>query len=76
MSTLKTFGAEEDHHVMALKGVAMKLGKPAAKPKAKFPIKSASQVAVLAAGAVYGAGAVAPFVGNALAAGGGGTSRS
>jgi Ferritin-like domain len=49
LSTLKTFGAEEDEHVMALKGVAMKLGRPAARPTGKFPIKSASQVAMLAA---------------------------
>jgi hypothetical protein len=49
LSTLKTFGGEEDQHVTALKGVAMKLGKPAAKPMGKFPIKSANQVAMLAA---------------------------
>jgi Ferritin-like domain len=49
LSTIKTFGAEEHEHVMALKGVAMKLGKPAAKPMGKFPVKSASQVAILAA---------------------------
>jgi Ferritin-like domain len=49
LSTLKTFGAEEAEHVTALKGVAMKLGKPAAMPTGKFPIKSASQVAMLAA---------------------------
>jgi hypothetical protein len=29
LSTIKTFGAEENEHVTALKGVAMKLGKPA-----------------------------------------------
>jgi hypothetical protein len=49
LSTLKTFGSEEDEHVTALKGVAMKLGKPAPKPMGKFPIKSANQVAMLAA---------------------------
>jgi hypothetical protein len=49
LSTIKTFGAEENEHVTALKGVAMKLGKPAAKPMGKFPIKSATQVATLAA---------------------------
>jgi Ferritin-like domain len=49
LSTIKTFGAEEDEHVTALKGVAMKLDKPAAKPMGKFPIKSATQVAMLAA---------------------------
>jgi Ferritin-like domain len=49
LSTIKTFGAEEDQHVQALKKVAMSLGKPAAKPTGKFPVKSASQVATLAA---------------------------
>ena len=49
LSTIKTFRAEEDEHVTALKGVAMKLGKPAAKPTGKFPIKNATQVAMLAA---------------------------
>jgi Ferritin-like domain len=49
LSTIKTFGAEEAEHVVALKGVAMKLGKPAAKPTGKFPVKSATQVATLAA---------------------------
>ena len=43
------FGAEETQHVVALKGVAMKLGTPAAKPTGKFPVTSASQVATLAA---------------------------
>jgi Ferritin-like domain len=49
LSVLKSFGAEEDQHVAALKKVAMSLGKPAAKPTGKFPIKSATQVATLAA---------------------------
>ena len=49
LSTIKTFGAEEDEHVVALKGVAMKLGTPAAKPTGKFPVTSATQVATLAA---------------------------
>jgi hypothetical protein len=49
LSTIKTFGAEEAEHVVALKGVAMKLGKPAPKPTGKFPVKSATQVATLAA---------------------------
>jgi len=49
LSVLKTFGAEEGEHVVALHKVAMSLGKPAASPKGKFPIKSASQVATLAA---------------------------
>jgi hypothetical protein len=49
LSTIKTFGAEEDEHVTALKGVAMKLGKPVPMPTGKFPITSATQVATLAA---------------------------
>jgi rubrerythrin len=49
LSTLKTFGADEDQHVAALKKVAMSLGTPAAMPTGKFPIKSATQVAMLAA---------------------------
>jgi hypothetical protein len=49
LSVIKTFGAEEDQHVAALKKVAMSLGKPAAMPTGKFPIKSATQVATLAA---------------------------
>jgi hypothetical protein len=49
LSVIKTFGAEEDQHVAALKKVAMSLGKPAAMPTGKFPIKSAAQVATLAA---------------------------
>jgi hypothetical protein len=49
LSTIKTFGDEENQHVTALKGVAMKLGKPAPMPTGKFPVKSATQVATLAA---------------------------
>jgi hypothetical protein len=49
LSTLKSFGAEEHQHVAALKKVASSLGTPAAKPTGKFPLKSASQVAKLAA---------------------------
>jgi hypothetical protein len=49
LSIVKTFGAEEDQHVAALTKAAMSLGKPAAKPTGKFPVKSASQVATLAA---------------------------
>ena len=49
LSTIKTFGEEEAEHVVALKGVAMKLGTPAPKPTGKFPVKSATQVAMLAA---------------------------
>jgi hypothetical protein len=49
LSTLKTFGAEENQHVAALMKVASSLGKPAAKPQGKFPLHSASQVTKLAA---------------------------
>jgi hypothetical protein len=49
LSVLKTFGAEEHQHVLALKAVATKLGTPAAKPTGKFPLTSASSVAKLAA---------------------------
>jgi hypothetical protein len=49
LSTLKTFRAEEHAHVAALHAVAMQLGKPAAKPKGKFPLKDAGSVAKLAA---------------------------
>ena len=49
LSTLKTFGAEEADHVAALHKVATSLGKPAAKPTGKFPVKSATAVAMLAA---------------------------
>ncbi|MFZ0040747.1 MAG: ferritin-like domain-containing protein [Solirubrobacteraceae bacterium] len=48
LSVIKSFGAEEDQHVIALHKVAMSLGKPAAKPMGKFPIHSASQVTMLA----------------------------
>jgi Ferritin-like domain len=49
LSILKSFGAEEAQHVIALKKVATSLGTPAAKPTGKFPIKSAAQVTMLAA---------------------------
>jgi ferritin-like protein len=49
LSTLKTFGAEEHQHVLALEGVAKSLGTPAPKPKGKFPLGSAASVAKLAA---------------------------
>jgi hypothetical protein len=49
LSVLKSFGAEEAQHVIALKKVATSLGTPAAKPIGKFPIKSAAQVTMLAA---------------------------
>ncbi len=47
--TIKMFGQQEASHVTALKGAVQKLGgMPAAKPKAKFPLKSASAVLKLA----------------------------
>jgi Ferritin-like domain len=49
LRTLKSFGAEESAHVVALKHVAAGLGTPAAKPTGKFPLTSASSVAKLAA---------------------------
>ena len=48
-SVLKQFGAQEQAHVDALKKVAMSLGTPAPKPKAKFPLGSAAAVTKLAA---------------------------
>ena len=63
LSVLKSFGAEEDQHVIALKKVAASLGTPAAEPTGKFPLKSASQVANLAA-AVENLGAAA-YLGQA-----------
>jgi hypothetical protein len=63
LSTLKTFGAEETEHVAALHKVAMSLGTPAAKPKGKFPLTSASAVVKLAA-AVENLGAAA-YLGQA-----------
>jgi hypothetical protein len=50
LTTLKLFGSEEADHVTALHALALKLGGPAAaKPKGKFPVKSAASVATLAA---------------------------
>ncbi len=49
LSVLKSFGAEEAQHVIALKKVAMSLGTPAAEPTGKFPLHSAAQVTTLAA---------------------------
>ena len=49
LSLLKSFGAEEDQHVIALKKVAMSLGTPATEPTGKFPLNSAASVATLAA---------------------------
>jgi len=49
LSTIKVFGEDEAKHVEALAGTAKQLGgKPAAKPKAKFPLKSAASVLKLA----------------------------
>ncbi len=63
LSVLKSFGAEEDQHVIALHKVASGLGTPATKPMGKFPINSAAQVAALAA-AVENTGAAA-YLGQA-----------
>jgi hypothetical protein len=49
LKILRTFGGEESEHVVALHKVASSMGKPAAQPTGKFPIKSAAQVAKLAA---------------------------
>jgi rubrerythrin len=46
---LKDFGSQENEHVLALKGTVAKLGgTPVSKPRAKFPIENADQVAQLA----------------------------
>ncbi len=46
---VKSFGAQEASHVVAIKGAVEKLGgTPVAKPEGKFPITSADQVAQLA----------------------------
>ncbi|MFZ0089698.1 MAG: ferritin-like domain-containing protein [Solirubrobacteraceae bacterium] len=63
LSVIKTFGAEEADHVLALRKVASSLGTPAARPTGKFPIKSAAQVTTLA-GAVENLGAAA-YLGQA-----------
>jgi hypothetical protein len=49
LSVLKSFGAEEAQHVIALHTAAMSMGKPAAKPMGKFPLKDAASVTKLAA---------------------------
>jgi rubrerythrin len=49
LKTLKRFGSEESEHVVALHKVARSLGTPAKQPTGKFPMKSAAQVAKLAA---------------------------
>jgi Ferritin-like domain len=63
LSLLKSFGEEENEHVMALKGVAKSLGTPAAVPVGKFPLTSAAAVTKLA-GAVENLGAAA-YLGQA-----------
>lgn len=48
-SLIKTFGAEEQAHVSALKAAVTKLGgTPVAQPNGKFPVENANQVAELA----------------------------
>jgi rubrerythrin len=64
LAVLKKFGAEEQQHVEALKGTVEKLGgKPAAMPKAEFPLENAKAVAELA-GTVENLGAAA-YLGQA-----------
>jgi hypothetical protein len=63
LSLLKSFGEDENEHVMALKGVAKSLGTPAAVPVGKFPLTSAAAVTKLA-GAVENLGASA-YLGQA-----------
>ncbi len=63
LSVIKSFGAEEAQHVVALEKVATSLGSPAAKPTGKFPIHSAAQVTKLA-GSVENLGAAA-YLGQA-----------
>jgi Ferritin-like domain len=63
LSVLKSFGAEEQQHVIALHKVASGLGTPAAEPVGKFPLHSAGQVATLA-GQVENVGAAA-YLGQA-----------
>lgn len=63
LSVLESFGSEEDQHVVALHKLAMSLGTPAARPTGRFPLKSASSVAMLAA-AIENLGAAA-YLGQA-----------
>jgi Ferritin-like domain len=63
LSVLKSFGAEEEEHVVALHKVASGLGTPAKEPMGKFPLHNASQVASLA-GSVENLGAAA-YLGQA-----------
>jgi hypothetical protein len=63
LSLLKSFGEDENEHVMALHGVAKSLGTPAAIPVGKFPLGSAAAVTKLAS-AVENLGASA-YLGQA-----------
>ena len=64
LAVLKKFGAEEKEHVETLHGTVIKLGgKPAPKPRTKFPLKDAKSVAELA-GTVENLGAAA-YLGQA-----------
>lgn len=49
LSVLKSFGAEEAQHVVALHKAAMSMGTPAPRPMGKFPLKDAASVTKLAA---------------------------
>lgn len=64
LATIKKFGSEEAQHVSALTAAVKQLGgKPAPKPKAEFPLKSANSVLELA-GTVENLGAAA-YLGQA-----------
>ena len=63
LSVLKSFGAEEEQHVVALHKIASGLGTPAMEPTGKFPLHNAAQVASLA-GSVENLGAAA-YLGQA-----------
>jgi len=64
LATIKKFGDEESQHVAALSAAVKQLGgKPAAQPKAEFPLKSAKSVLELA-GTVENLGAAA-YLGQA-----------
>lgn len=64
LATIRTFGQQEADHVVALRGTIQKLGgKPAAKPKAEFPLEDSQSVLELA-GTVENLGAAA-YLGQA-----------
>lgn len=63
LSIIRQFSAEEHEHVKALHKLAEGLGKPAHRPKGKFPVKNAAQVTKLA-GVVENLGAAA-YLGQA-----------